>query len=284
MSAVVLQLIASALFSGMFALVKSLGPGFPNSEAAFFRALFGLPAVCWMLRRGHETLRPRRPWLMAARGLLGAGAMLGFFYALPRAKLADVTLINRTQPVLITLLARLVIKEPAPRLALISLGLGFGGALLVIKPGFGLLNVPGLVALGAVVFSALAHLAVRRLNASDTPLLIVFWFTLIVGGVSGLLGVPVFVLPNARQWLVLAVMGQAAAGGQLLMTTAYGRDTAPVVAAASYASVVYALVLGLAFWGELPDRLALVGGLLIVIAGLVLAWGRRGVLNPPAPL
>lgn len=283
MSAVVLQLIASALFSGMFALVKSLGPAFPHTEAAFFRALFGLPAVCWMLRRRDETLRPRRPWLMAARGLFGAGAMLGFFYALPRAKLADVTLINRTQPVLITLLARLVIKEPAPRLALISLGLGFGGALLVIKPGLGLLNVPGLVALGAVVLSALAHLAVRRLNATDTPLLIVFWFTLIVGGVGGLLSVPVFVLPDARQWLVLAVMGQAAAGGQLLMTMAYGRDAAPVVAAASYASVLYALVLGLAFWGELPDRLALVGGLLIVLAGLVLAWGRRGVLNPPAP-
>lgn len=265
----------------MFALVKALGPGFPPAEVAFFRALFGLPLVLLLLRRQGHDARPRRPWLMAARGVLGCGAMLGFFYALPRGKLADITLIGRTQPLLIALLSRRLIHEPTPRLALLSLVLGFGGAFLVIKPGFGLLNVAGLVAMAAVAFSTLAHLAVRRLNATDPPLVIVLYFTLIVGGVSGALSIPSFVVPGPGQLLLLLVIGQGAAGGQLLMTMAYGRDRAPVVAAASYASVLYALLLGLAFWGELPDHLALLGGGLIVCAGLLLAWGRWNVHEPP---
>jgi len=267
----------------MWALVKVIGPGFPYVELAFFRALLAMPLMGTLLWRSGHRVRPARPLLMVARGLLGVGAMLGMFFALPRGKFADFAIIGKTQPLLIAMLSQALIREPPPRVALLSLALGFAGALLVIKPGFGLLNVAALVVLGAAALSALAHLAVRRLNATDPPLLIVFHFTLVVGVVSGALSLPVFVAPDLRQWGMLIAVAQLAAAGQLLMTTAYGRDAAPVVAAASYASVIYALVLGFAFWGELPDGLALLGGILIVGAGLLLARGRRGVRQPPAP-
>jgi drug/metabolite transporter (DMT)-like permease len=175
-----------------------------------------------------------------------------------------------------------VLRERAPRLALVCLAGGFAGATLVIKPGFGWLNLPAAIALGAAVLSAVAHLTVRRLNATDAPLVIVLYFTLIVGACSGLLSIPVFVVPDPRQLLILLGMAQCAAFGQLLMTTAYGRDTAPVVAASAYAVVVYGLLLGYLLWGELPDGLALVGGALIVGAGVLLAFGRRGMVVPPS--
>jgi drug/metabolite transporter (DMT)-like permease len=280
------MLAASGLFSAMFAMVKALGPGFPNTEAAFFRALLSLPlmaALLWRSRRSTGlSLRPARPALMAARGLFGCAAMLGFFYALPRGKLADLMIISRTQPIFITILARVILGERASRLALACLVGGFAGAFLVIKPGLGWLNLPAAIALGAAVLSALAHLAVRQLNATDPPLLIVLYFTLIVGTCSGLLSIPVFVVPDLRQLLLLVALAQCAAFGQLLMTTAYGRDTAPVVAASAYAIVLYGLLLGYLLWGEMPDGMALLGGVLIVGAGVVLAFARRGMVVPPS--
>jgi drug/metabolite transporter (DMT)-like permease len=279
-----LMLLASAFFSAMFASVKALGPDFPYAEAVFFRSLFSLPLVALLLWRSGCSLRPRRPYLMLLRGLLGGGAMLGNFFALQRAKLADITVIGRTQPLLVAALAPLLLRERVPRLALLSLGVGFGGALLVVKPGPDLLsvNLPALVALGATLLSALAHLIIRRLNATDAPLVIVFYFTLIIGAAGGLLSVPVFVVPDARQLAVLVALAHFAALGQLLMTTAYGRETAPVVAAASYSSIAFTLVLGLIFWSELPDGLALAGAGIVVAAGLVLAFGRRNADGPAA--
>lgn len=276
------MLLASGFFSAMFACVKALGPGFPHAEAVFFRSLFSLPLVALLLWRSGCSVRPHRPYLMLLRGLFGGAAMLGFFFALQRAKLADITVIGRTQPLLVAALAPVFLRERVPGVALAALLAGFVGALLVVKPGPGMLtvNLPAVVALGATVLSALAHLIIRRLNATDAPLVIVLYFTLIIGAAGGLLSVPVFVVPDARQLVLLVALAQLAALGQLLMTTAYGRDTAPVVAAASYSSIAYALALGFAFWGELPDGLALTGAGIVVAAGLVLAFFRRDADQP----
>jgi drug/metabolite transporter (DMT)-like permease len=55
-----------------------------------------------------------------------------------------------------------------------------------------------------------------------------------------------------------------------------------VVSAAGYTSVVFALLFGFLFWSELPDALALLGGVIIVGAGIFLTHARRGVYVPPA--
>ena len=288
-SGVALMILASGFFSVMFALVKGLGPTFPHFEGVFFRSLFSLPTLLWILRRGEggggwqQRLRPRRPGLMLLRCLFGFGGLTGYFWSVQRGKLADMAAISRTQPILIACLAPLLIGDRSPRAALIALPIGFCGALLVIKPGFGLLNLPGLVALAAVVFSALAHLTVRVLNATETPQRIVFFFVLVVGLLGGLLSLTNFVIPTPTQTLLLIGLAQCATFGQLLMTTAYGRDRAPVVAASGYASVVFALIIGLAGWGERPDALALIGAALIVGSGIYLAYARRDK-NGPAPL
>lgn len=276
------MIIASGFFSVMFALVKGLGPDLPFSEVVFFRALFSLPIILVLLRRRRFSLRPRQWPLMLARGLLGLTAMSGYFFALQRGVMANIAVIARTQPIFVTFLSPVLVGDQIPRVALLALAMGFGGALLVIKPAaLSLLDLACLVALGSAVFSALAHLAVRRLNATNPPEVIVLYFTLVIGIGGGLMSVPVFVLPDIRQWLFLASMALSATGGQILMTTAYSRDSAPVVSAAAYSIVLFALLFGYLFWLELPDAMSLVGGAVIVVAGVLLAYARRADRVPP---
>lgn len=275
LSGVTLMLLASAAFAAMSACVKALGPGFPFAEAVLVRALLSLPVLVLLARTWGVPLRVRRPLLMLARSLLGFAGMLCYFFALQRGPLAIVTLLNRLQPLFVAALAPSVLGERTTRGTALVLLASLAGALLVMRPGSAHFDFPALVAaLGAVV-SALAHLAVRRLSATDDPLLIVIAFTAVdvLGGAS--LSVAHFVRPTPHQWWLLVGTAAAAGLGQLLLTHAYRRDEASRVAAASYSSVVWALVIGYLLWQELPDRLALLGGAVIVGAGLALVLQRR---------
>jgi drug/metabolite transporter (DMT)-like permease len=268
----------------MFGCVKFLGPGFPHFEAIFFRSLLSLPLVFWLLRRRGAGVRPRRPWLMLARGLSGLFAMGCYFYALQRGVLADVVIVSRMQPIFIALLAPLLLGERTTRAIAVALVTSFVGVVLVIKPGLGLLNLPGLLALAGSVFSALAHISVRKLNATDPPERIVVWFTVIVGCGGLAAALPAFVVPTPGQLALLLGVALGATMGQLLMTTAYSRDTAPAVSTASYAFVVFGILGGWAVWGEVPDALSLLGAAVVVGAGVLLAFSRRVAGGGPSSL
>jgi drug/metabolite transporter (DMT)-like permease len=280
---VALMFLASALFSIMSALVKAVGSSFPFPELVMLRGGLGLLLLLPLVRLRGVPFRPQNYKLLIARGLLGSAAMLGYFYALQRGLFADIAVLSRLQPVLIAILSPLVIKERVPRIAIVSLGLSLLGVLLVLRPSARQgIELASLAALGAAMLSALAHLSVRRLNVTDHPLVIVTVFSLITGSSGALAGVGQHLLPSAPQWLLIGGIALSATLAQLLMTTAYGRERAAVVAAAGYMNIVYALVLGWVFWREWPSPVALGGAGLIIFAGMLLAIARHGVREPPA--
>lgn len=281
-SGVVLMFAASLLFSIMSALVKALGPAFPFPEAVMLRGGLGLLVLLPALRLRGVAFRPKNRKLLVTRGVLGSAAMLGYFFALQRGLFADIAVLSRLQPVLIAILSPLLIKERVPRVALVSLGLSVLGVLLVLRPsGRGAVELASLAALGAATLSALAHLSVRRLNVTDHPLVIVTVFSVITGTSGAVAGLGQHILPSHQQWLLVCGIALSATFAQLLMTTAYGRERAAVVAASGYMNIVYALVLGWIFWREWPSPVALGGAGLIIFAGMLLAVARHGVREPP---
>jgi drug/metabolite transporter (DMT)-like permease len=139
------------------------------------------------------------------------------------------------------------------------------------------------VAIGAALASALAHILVRRLNATDYPLVIVLNFTLLTCIVSGMAGIPFFVMPDLTQVVLLIFVALFASLGQLFMTQAYQQDQAPAIASASYTSVILAVVYGYFIWGEVPHPFTWLGGGLIVAGGILLVKARFRITEPPSP-
>jgi drug/metabolite transporter (DMT)-like permease len=139
------------------------------------------------------------------------------------------------------------------------------------------------IAIAGAGAASMAHLMVRRLNATDYPLTIVLNFTALTCIISGIWVVPRFVAPSWMQLLLLACVALFASLGQLFMTLAYQRDRAPAVASASYASVVLAVVYGYFIWKEIPHPLTWLGGLLIISGGILLLKSRLHVNEPPSP-
>jgi drug/metabolite transporter (DMT)-like permease len=264
----------------MFALtgatVKAASAHLPHTEVVFFRSFLGLVALIpWLVRAGLSGLSTRHPGLHLFRGVTGLAAMYCFFYALGHLELATAVLLNYSAPLFIPFIAAVWLHEPVPALLRWAIPIGFVGIVLILKPGWGVLEPAALLGLAAGVLAASSFVTIRRLHASEPTTRIVFYF-----GVISTIGsaLPLFwtwQTPDPAHWLLLAAMGASATAGQLLLTQAYSLAPAAQVGPFTYTVVVFSAVLGWAVWGEVPGTLSAAGALLVILAG-VLAIKERG--------
>ena len=276
---------ATAAFTLMVAAVKVARAELGPLEIILWRSVISVPlALTLALRVG---LRFRNPKVLGLRVLFGFAAMLGFFTAAKGLALGDLAIIGRTQPILVALMAPLWLGrgERSTRLLWVLLIAGMSGSALIVGPELQVGSTFGLWALGAACCSAMAHLAVRKLGATDHPYVIVFALQASVGllALFALLAIdgalPAW--PPARLLGPLALIGVAAIAGQLCLTQAYKIEKASTVAAASYAAPVFGMVADLFLWGALPSLWAIAGGVLVVGAGLLLVFGPPTNVPPP---
>ena len=276
------MLLASACFATMSAFIKGVGQALPLPELIFLRCLLSLPVLFLFVRIRRRPYVVKAKKLILLRTLFGMSAMFCFFYALTHMPLADCIFLGRTQPFMLALFSPFVIGEKAPFAAWIAIATGIGGVTLIMQPEVTWSFAAWIVMAGAAA-AAMAHLMVRRLNAPDLPITIVLNFTVLTCFLSGMWVIPRFVMPTSFQMLLLMCVALFASLGQLFMTLAYQQDRAPVVASASYASVILAVVYGYIIWGETPHPLTWAGGGLIVSGGILLLKSRLHVSEPPSP-
>jgi drug/metabolite transporter (DMT)-like permease len=261
-------LLAAAVlsFSTMSALVKIVGKEIPTAETVFFRASFGLPLLLVVALRERASLRGVNRKLLLLRALIGTFAMAGLFYAVARIPVGEAMLLNQCTPIFALPLAALALGERITWRHAALAAVALCGVVMVIRPGLGFINVPGLVALASALFSAAAYVCVRKLTATDATTTIVVWFT----ATSALLTAPFaaasFVAPTARQWIALAGVGTGAALGQLLLTMAYRRGEVGRLTVIGGLGAVFGAGFDLALWGHVPDLVTAAGGVVVIAA------------------
>jgi drug/metabolite transporter (DMT)-like permease len=274
--------LASASFATMSAFIKGLGQELPLPELVFLRCLLAIPVLMLFVKFKQRPFLVKARKLIILRTLFGMSAMFCFFYALTHMPLAECIFLGRTQPLILALFAPFVIGEKAPAAAWVAICTGIGGVALIMLPGVSW-SFTGWIAISGAAFAAMAHLMVRRLNATDFPLSIVFNFTVLTCLISGVWVLPRFVMPDFIEWILLLCVALFASLGQLFMTLAYQHDRAPAVASASYASVLLAVIYGMVIWKEIPQQYTWIGGGLIIFGGLILLKSRLHVTEPPSP-
>lgn len=257
-------------FALLAAVVRHLATDLSQVQIVFFRNACALLIMLpWMLRQGRAHFRPARFRYHALRSAVGIGGMYCYFYAIGHLPLAMAVLLSQTAPLWIPLVAGVWLKERTPRAVYAAIALGFAGVVVILDPVGQPLAPAALVALAGAGFAALAKVTIRRMAGTEPSSLIVFYFTLISTLVSAVpLALDWRPVPPAL-WGWLLALGITAAIGQFLMTRAFTLAPAGRIGSLSYAQIVYAALLGWAFFDEgLGWRLA-AGGALIAYAGLV---------------
>lgn len=270
---VVLMIIASACFGTMAALIKAVGPDLPIPEIILFRSIIPLPFFLAILFIKKKRIIASARGTMLMRAGFGFLAMSGFYYALTHIPLAESVFLGRTQPLILALLAPWILDEKPTPAVWAAIGTGLLGIIFIIQPSFGW-AVAAWASIGAATASAMAHLLVRKLGRTDEPETIVTNFFMVSAVLSAIWTGSSFTMPEGFQWLLLLGIALFSTFGQFLMTLAYRMDHAPVVAAASYASVIFSVVYGYIFWQEVPTYSTFAGGTLIILGSIILIRSR----------
>jgi drug/metabolite transporter (DMT)-like permease len=270
LTGILCMLAAGLCFALMDTLVKWLSPRFSVMQIIFFRSLFAFVPIALQIAHegGLATLRTNRLRDHLGRSLVGLFSLVGFIYAFGRMPLADVVAIGFSAPIFITALSVPLLGETVGVRRWSAVVVGFLGVLVMVRPGSGVFGYLALVVLGATALYGLAMIFIRRLGRTESTGAITFYYTLICTSV-GAASLPfVWVTPNLVDGALLVTIGLIGGCGQLLVTAAFRSGPAAVVAPFDYASILYVSLLGYAIWGDVPDRILILGAAIVVASGL----------------
>ena len=273
----ILMVLAMILLPGIDAIAKALAglvsPGQIAWSRFFFQVLLLAP---FAIARGGVRIDAKL-WAHAARGFLIALATLLFFSAIRVIPLADAIAIFFVQPFIVTLLAALLLGETFGWRRMLAIAIGFGGALLIIKPSYEVFGLTALLPVGTAVSFACYVILTRWLAKTESAIAMQF-----LAGVFGLLtmtialwvgvelNIPVLkpVWPSFQEWSLLALLGIIATSGHIFVVMAFSRAPVAVLAPFQYLEIISATLLGFVFFGDFPDPLTWTGIVVIVTSGL----------------
>ncbi len=272
-------MMLSALgFALMGALVKVAGAaGIPLLEIILVRAVISVALSLVDIARAKVHPLGHRRWLLTARGVMGFCSLSCVFYAILHLPYAQATILQYLHPIFTSVLAFLFLREVPARGTMICVALSMAGLAAMLLPA---VEMPSadvnwlavLAGLGGAFGSGMAYTIVRKLAATEHPSVIVLYFPMACIPATLLLGAQDFVWPDYSTWWVLLGVGVFAQLGQLALTKAMRTDTASRAASLSYIQIVFAALLGLLAFGEIPSAYTLLGGSLIILGAVVNAW------------
>ncbi|WP_426122667.1 DMT family transporter [Pararhizobium sp. PWRC1-1] len=260
----------------------------PSAEITAVRfvlqMIFILPIV--IVRGTLFDLTWKKTGLHMLRGGLLVVTMLSFITTLKAMEVADAIAIFFVEPIILTILGSIFLKETIGWRRYTACGVGFFGALLVIQPS---MQEVGWIALLPVVsaFGLAIFLLVTRLVAqNEDP-----WSMQFHAGVWGAVfcgillyigdgtGSDIFdpIVPDMTAGLYLLGVGITATISGVLGVYAYRAAPASVLAPLQYLEIVSATIFGWLVFGHLPDALKWLGIAIIIGSGLYIIWRERRV-------
>lgn len=261
------------------AAMKILGEELPLFQTLVWRGI-GVSLVLFLLawRAGvlGKSMTPSDRKLLILRTLADTVTTWFFLNALYQIPIANLTAIVQSLPLTVTLAAAIFLGEPLGWRRLVAIGVGFVGVLMIVRPGtdgFSIYALYGLVAVGLIT---LRDLVTRKMSRDVPSLTVSLWNALAVT-LFGVLGstTETWVMPSANAWPLLVGAASVIVGGYLLTVMAVRTGELGFVTPFRYMGLVWALIVGLAVFGEWPDLWTQLGAALIVATGLFTFFRER---------
>ena len=273
-----LTVLAIVIFGVQDAVSKSLVQTHSPYQIAMVRFWAFAAFSLWLVSRQaplREAFRSCYPGLQVARAVLLVIDIWAFAMALRTVPLAELQAVVLVYPLLATLMAIPILGEKVGVFRLLAVAVGFFGALVIVRPGGLPIDGGVLFAMLSAVTYALYIALTRKVSAFDSSAT-----SMVYAGVGGLVlttAVGVFFWTPFEgvalwQMLFMTVSSTAAHG---LMTVALARAPASTLQPFNYLALPWGIFLSYQFFGHLIDPVALMGGAVIVGAGLVVMARER---------
>ena len=264
--------LSAAMMTGMAVLVRHLAQDLHPFQIAFLRNAFGILVLApLLLRYGASMLKTADMGFMAARGVFNAAAMLSFFLALTMLPLAEISALMFTVPLFVALMVAIFLKERMGPHRIISLVVGFSGALIILRPGIEIIHVGALYALFSAITWGTAVVIIKKLSRTNSTVTITFY---------GMSFLAIFTLPPAlfvwqwptpEQYLWLLAIAAGGTVGQLMFAQSLKIADATLVMPFDFTKLIWISLIGFVIFAEVPAWTTWAGGALIFISGIYIA-------------
>jgi drug/metabolite transporter (DMT)-like permease len=251
----------------------------------FFGALILLPVVA---RLGfYRSLHTNRLGLHVSRGAIHTAGMMLWFVALPLTTLAEITALGFTGPIFVTIGAALFLAEDVRLRRWIAVFVGFAGAMIIIRPGFGEIHLGVIcILISTPIFSA-SNLISKALARTDSANTIVIWQNIVIVICAAPAALWFWQAPSGIDLLWFVVAGLAGTLGHVCQQRGYQLADITLLQPIGFLSLIWNTLLGYFLFFQKPDVWTFVGAAVIFSSALYIshreAVRRARIKSTPAP-
>jgi drug/metabolite transporter (DMT)-like permease len=238
-----------------------------------WRGLFGAASVVLLTLTqtgGWHRLVATRWFYLLLRAALSSYTTAAWYLSWRYMQLADTYALGFTAPLIMTLLAIPLLGETMRWRRMLSTLLGFGGVLVMLRPGGNLWNPALPLLMSGIVAMAVTRIMARQLARTETPECQAFWLMASHGicGTVMLILSPPLSLGGTADWLALAFLGISSGLAHCIFTLAYGLAPIAALAPYEYTMLIWGGAAGFLLFGEIPSISTLLGAMIVAAAGL----------------
>ncbi len=270
--------LAMALLPCLNAAAKYLGRNYSIVEIVWARYAghFAYMVVFFLPQRGLRLFATAQLGTQILRSALLLTATSVYFSALHYTELPTAAAISFVSPFIVIALAGIMLGEPIGPRRWAAVGVGFLGALLILRPGLGAVHFASFLLLISATANALYQILTRGLAARDTAETSNTYIA-VVGFVLSSVAVPFFwkTPESLFDLLLFASLGLFGGFGHYFIVKALEWGPAAVIAPLNYGQLLGTVVLAYAAFGEFPDGWTWGGAAIIIASGLYIFRGER---------
>lgn len=257
-------------FSCIDAITKYLSADYPVVFILWARYVFqSLILVVLLARAGSfRFLHTKRLGLQAFRAVLNIVTNFCFIFGLSLIPLADAAALFMVGPLFVTALSVPLLGEKVGIRRWAAVGVGFVGALIVIRPGMGGFHWASLLMVSAALINACFQIGTRKLAATEQPLTMHTYLTVTGLAVTSAVVPFHWIHASAGALVLLAAQGAFANASNLCLIAALRHASASTLAPFNYGTIVFATIFGYLLFDRFPDHWTITGALVIASSGL----------------
>ncbi|MDC0498520.1 DMT family transporter [Alphaproteobacteria bacterium] len=259
-------------------IYKNLTMNFPVWEAVFFRAFSGsIISLYLVYHSGINSIKTKKPVRHFVRAFSAVGCVVLYIFGIKYLLLSENIAIAHSAPIIAALLAVPILGEKIGIHRILAIIIGFVGVLVIIKPGTDLFQLKSLLPIGSALFMASVYLTTRSLMNTESSTSIVFYYSFALLFTSLIFFPSDFIIPDTFNLILALSLGIMGSMGHYFMSQAARHADVAVTSPFEYSSFIFVGLMGYFFFYEIPSNSVIIGGILIIISGVYVAYRERKV-------
>jgi drug/metabolite transporter (DMT)-like permease len=266
----------------MAILVRALTPKFSVLELIFLRNVVVVILMTpWIMRTGLGALRTTRITGHGLRNAFLYSGNVAWFFGVTMVSLADLAALQFTMPLFTIVMAAVVLREKIGVHRWTATAVGFGGALVILRPGIIEFDLGAIVVLAAAFLYSVAYIITKKLSDTESGNVVVFYMSVFIVAFSFIPAMFVWRTPDWSDALPLIALGIFGYSTHYCVTRAMAAADASYVAPFDFLRLPVSAIFGYFLFQEVSDLWMWVGAAIIFWAAYYNTWMEKRAGGTP---